>query len=472
VPAGSAQPNVPGRGIVAGYGLRFWSLVGLVGVGAGLGGALLIELLHVVQHVAWSYDHGDFLDGVKRTSSAHRVLVLAAAGLLAGAGALGLARLGDGGEISEAIWLRAGRVPLLPSVARAVQAIVLVALGASLGREAAPQQVGAGLASTLGEWAGLPAWQRRLLVASGAGAGMAAVYNVPLGGALFALEVLLGTLTLPLVLPALATTLIATAVAWIALPDRPTYAIPTYPLRGSLVVWAILLGPIAGLVAVGFVRMIALAHRLRPTGRPAARLLAPLIVFTTLGVLAIAYPQLLGNGRNVVALALVGQIGVGLLAALLVLKPLATAACLGSGAPGGLFTPTLALGVLLGGLLGRGWAEIWPGAPLGAYAVIGGAAVLGAAMQGPLAAVVLLLELTHHADALMVPILIAVVEATVVTRLLGAPSIYSARISAPVAASGPGGAADPESVDWVAETQTPGDLLPNSIRASGPGPPA
>ena len=86
--------------------------------------------------------------------------------------------------------------------------------------------------------------------------------------------------------------------------------------------------------------------------------------------------------------------------------------------------------MLLGGVLGKAWMELWPGSPLGSYAIIGGAAVLGAAMQGPLAAVVLLLELTHQADSLMVPILIAVVEATVLARLLRAPSIYSARLSA------------------------------------------
>jgi hypothetical protein len=91
--------------------------------------------------------------------------------------------------------------------------------------------VGAAVASALSDWARLPDWQRRLLVACGAGAGMAAVYNVPLGGALFALEVLLGTLTLPLVLPALATSLIATAIAWIALPTAPTYTIPTYAVQ-------------------------------------------------------------------------------------------------------------------------------------------------------------------------------------------------------------------------------------------------
>jgi H+/Cl- antiporter ClcA len=192
------------------------------------------------------------------------------------------------------------------------------------------------------------------------------------------------------------------------------------------VVWALVVGPLAGLAAVAYTGLITRAHALRPSGWQA--LAAPIAVFLALGALAIVYPQLLGNGKGVVQLALVGKLSVALLAVLLVLKPLATAACLGSGAPGGLFTPTLAFGVLLGGLFGYLWSQLWPGAPLGAYAIVGGAAVLGAAMQGPLAAVVLLLELTHRADALMVPILVAVVGATIVARLLGAPSIYAARL--------------------------------------------
>jgi H+/Cl- antiporter ClcA len=163
---------------------------------------------------------------------------------------------------------------------------------------------------------------------------------------------------------------------------------------------------------------------------------------------------------------------VALLAVLLVLKPLVTAACLGSGAPGGLFTPTLAYGVLLGGLLGEAWAQIWPGAPLGSYAIIGGAAVLGASMQGPLAAVVLLLELTHHADALMVAILIAVVEATVLARVMGAPSIYSARLSAlpeEVHAAAARGADERRDAQTVEQDMlAPSDLLPITMHNPEP----
>ena len=411
---------------MASYSLRFWVLVVLIGAAAGLGGAALIELLRAVQRVAWNYDTGHFLEGVERSSDARRVIVLAIGGTIAGMGALGLARIGPGGEVTDGLWLRAGRMRILAAFARAVDSIVIVGLGASLGREAAPQQVGAAVASRLSDWAGLPVWQRRLLVASGAGAGMAAVYNVPLGGALFALEVLLGTISLPLVLPALATSAIATVVAWVALPSQPTYLVPTYDAHASQIVWAVLAGPIAALASVAYIRLIARAHAMRPAGW--MRVLAPIGVFTALGVVSIAYPQVLGNGKGVVQLALAGQLAVAVMAVLIVLKPVATAACLSSGAPGGLFTPTLTVGVVLGGVLGDGWLQLWPGAPLGSYAVIGGAAVLAAGMQAPLAAVVLLLELTHKVDGLMVPMLIAVAEATVISRLLRARSIYSARL--------------------------------------------
>jgi CIC family chloride channel protein len=423
----SHQPNVPGRGIVAGYSPSFWVLVVAIGVAAGLGGAVLTLLWEAVQHLSWDYRSGSFLDAVMSASAARHVAVLLAAGAVAGVGGLLIRRVRGAGDISEALWLGGGRLSFWKSQARGVLSIVIVGMGASLGREGAPQLTGAAVANVLSDWARLPAWQRRMLIACGAGAGMAAVYNVPLGGALFAVEVLLGTLSLPVVLPAVAMSAIATAVAWVALPDRPSYQVPAFHLAASQVVWAAIIGPIAGLAAVAWVRAVAAANQHKPGGR--GRVAAPIVIFTALGVASIAYPQVLGNGKDVVEQALTNRLAVGLLVALLVLKPFATVACLGSGAPGGLFTPTLAYGVLFGDLLGHGWTAIWPGAAPGSFAIIGGAAVLAASMQGPLAAVAILLELTHTADNLIVPILIAVAEATIVARLLGAPSIYSARLN-------------------------------------------
>jgi H+/Cl- antiporter ClcA len=407
----------------------------VLGVATGAVAAGFGELLRLVEHIAYGYTKGPFLDGVAASVGWRHFAALMTAAVLVIVGGLVLGRARGPGatEVSESLWLSEARLPLVSSFVRGTLAIVTVGLGSSLGRESAPQLGGAALASWVAELEDLPIWQRRLLVASGAGAGFAAIYNVPLGGALFALEVLLGTITLPLVLPALATTLIATAVAWIAVPNRPTYHVPVYGLTAPIVVWALLVGPLAGLAAVVWVRAIGRLNALRPTSR-AGRVAAPIVVFAALGAVSIPYPQLLGNGLDIVQSSLLGQLSFGLLAVLLVLKPLATVACLGSGSPGGLFTPTLAYGVLFGGTLGHVWTLVWPGAGSGSYALIGGAAVLAAAMQGPLAATALMVELTGHAEALIVPMLLAIVEATIVARLLRAQSIYSARLYVDVAA--------------------------------------
>ena len=388
-----------------------------------------MALLHLAEHVSYSYHSGPFIDAVRRASGPRHVVVLLLAAGLVIVGLAGLRRLPDSGgsEVSEAIWLRRARVAPGPSLARGVLSIVTVGMGVSLGREAAPQLAGAATASRLADWASLPLWQRRLLVAAGAGAGFAAVYNVPLGGALLAMEVFLGSLALPLVLPALATSVIATAVAWATLGTAPTYTVPTYALSAQHVVWAVLVGPVLGLAAVAWVRLIARAGAWWPQGRSAT--VVPIAVFAALGLLSIPYPGLLGNGQDVVALAVLGRVSLGLLVILLVLKPLVTAACLSTGTPGGLFTPTFTVGVLISGVAGTLFSHVWSGPPLGSYALIGGGAFLAAAMQGPVAGTVLVLELARHFDALMVPTLVAVVEATVVARRLGAASIYSARLA-------------------------------------------
>jgi len=424
----SHQPNVTGAGILAAYGPRFWLLVVTLGIVSGAAAALLVALLKLVERLAYGTAPGGYLGAVKAAPLSRHlaVLLLAAAIVVVGLLALGNMRSSGGSEVSESLWLRRARLALAPSVARGVLSIVTVGMGVSLGREAAPQLTAAATASRLADWASLPLWQRRLLVASGAGAGFAAVYNVPLGGTLMALEVLLGTLALPLVLPALLTSVIATAVAWLTLGTHPAFFAPSYPVHVSQIVWAALFGPLIGWLAFGWTLLIRRASLARPGG--ALKYLVPFVVFGALALLSVPYPQLLGNGKNIVQLAIIGNLSVGLLAALFVLKPLATAGCIGSGSPGGLFMPTFAVGALFAGLAGAGFSHLWPGSATGAYSLIGGGAFLAASMQGPLAGTVLVLELTGHFNALVVPTLIAVVEASVVARLLGASSIYSARL--------------------------------------------
>jgi chloride channel protein, CIC family len=192
-------------------------------VATGVAAGLLMRLLHWVQQLAWEKGAGDFLDAVERASASHRVTIVLGASILviATRWLLRLKGSGHGGELAAAIWFRAGHLPAMRTLLNAVTSIIIVGLGASLGREAAPKQIGALFAGMLAHWTELPPPQRRLLAACGAGAGIGAVYNVPFGGALFALEVLLGTLSFSLVAPAFAASLIATACAWLLISDQP-----------------------------------------------------------------------------------------------------------------------------------------------------------------------------------------------------------------------------------------------------------
>ena len=424
----SPQPNLVAEENMHGFPWRFWLLLVLTGIGTGLGASALMGILRAVQHAAWFYRHGDFFSAVERTGSGHRVAVLAIGGLV-GAGGLLVRHFvvrGHGGEVSSTIWFKKGKFPFLRTCTSAVLSIVIVGLGASVGREGAPKQVGAAIASQLAEWFSLNPAQRRLLAACGAGAGMAAVYNVPVGGALFAMEVLLGTLALPLVIPALATSFIATAVSWLFLPNHPTYTVPSLHASLPQILWALAFAPLAGLASVAYVRTIVWADRNKPQGW--LRIVLPLTVFTALGVAAIWFPQLLGNGKDTAQLAFLNQIDIRLLFVLMALKVAATSGCLRSGVPGGLFTPTVTVGALLGGGCGRLWTLLGFPAAGGSFAIVGAGAVLAAATQGPVSAIVLILELTYRIDGIMIPLIIGVCGATIVAGWLEPKSIYSAGV--------------------------------------------
>jgi H+/Cl- antiporter ClcA len=158
-------------------------------------------------------------------------------------------------------------------------------------------------------------------------------------------------------------------------------------------------------------------------------LVAPIVALGLLGLISIRYPQILGNGKDVSWLAFTGRVTPVLLLVLAFLRPAATVLCVRSGTPGGLFTPSLTLGALSGGLLGYVWSTVWPGAPEGAFAIVGATAVLAATTQGPISAVVLMMELTGRDRSLVVPLLLAVATATLVARTIEPRSIYDARLT-------------------------------------------
>jgi H+/Cl- antiporter ClcA len=420
VPATLADPGA----------LNFWLAVALTGVFAGLGAAALTWLFKTVQELAWdAAEPSKLIEASRNASPSLHVAVLFAAGLVTGLGQWLMTRLtsGNGIEITEAIWFQAGRLPTLRTLGSAVLSIVIVGMGASLGREGGPKQAGAVFGNLLTDLRSLSDEQRRLMVAIGAGAGMAAVYSVPLGGAIFALEVLRGALALRLVMPALAAALIATKTAAFVVPNAPLYSVPGYPVPFDVYLWAIVASPIIGLASIAFVRAIAWADRVRPSDW--RRLVAPPAVFAVIGLLSIAFPELLGNGQDLAQLLFLGPLAPFALCALVVLRPIATVASAASGAPGGLFTPSLTFGALMGSALGGVWLWVHPGGAIGLYALLGAGSTLAATTQGPISSLVLMMELTGQARAFALPMLTAIVIAAATARLIEQRSIYEARLT-------------------------------------------
>jgi len=387
----------------------------LVGVGAGVAGLLVTAFLHAIQHVAYGYSEGTFLDGLRQASPATRVIALTVAGLIGALGWWALRRWARS-FVSIEQSVSGSRMPTFVTLVNAALQVVIVGLGASIGRELAPRELGALVAGWLSERAGLSSRERRILVACGAGAGLAAVYNVPLAGAVFAIEILLAEVSISTVGLALGTAGIATLVARIVVPATPLYDVPQFTLSASMVAWSVIVGPLMGLGALGFVRFANRAREWRPKAR--GILLVMPATFAAVGAVSLAFPEILGNGRVLGQIAFDAVDPLSLLAALVVLKVVVTVGTIGSGAAGGTLTPSLAIGAALGALAGAAWDVVWPGVPVGAFALIGAAAFLSSSMRAPLTALVLVIEFTDQGPSILVPMILAVVGSVAASSVL------------------------------------------------------
>jgi H+/Cl- antiporter ClcA len=393
-----------------------------VGIVAGLGGMLLGLLLHFVQHWAYGYSihtllgTQSFLQGVSASTPERRVAVLLACGLVGGLGWWAMYRFAKPViGVSKALQSTDARMPIVTTTVNALLQIVTVALGSPLGREGAPREIGAMYAGWLSHRIGLTSQESRVMVACGAGAGLAAVYNVPLSGTLFTLEVLLGTFATSAAIPALLTSVIAATVAWIGLGNDAQYSVPLFKLSESLMAWSIVIGPLFGFAAYGFSRLIASARRHAPHDW---RLLpACLFAFLLIGLGSVFYPQLLGNGKGPIQLGFNDDVSLSFAATLLILKMLALLVSLRAGANGGVLTPGMSLGAMLAIVAGGLWNHAFAAVPLGAYAIVGAAAFLAASMRMPITAIFLAVELTRVDHDYLFPVVFAVAGSSAALRI-------------------------------------------------------
>jgi H+/Cl- antiporter ClcA len=329
--------------------LEFGCAVMAIGLLAGLAGAATTLVLHAVEHVTYHYTFGTLLDGVTESSPVRRAVGPMIGGALAGLGWWLLRRRTRVPALTDAINAPGPMQRLALSIDAGLQ-VLLVGAGASLGREGAPRQFAAALGDLGTSRLTLTAEDRRVLLGCAAGAGLAAVYSVPMGGALFAIQIVLGAWSLRIVGTALITSSIAVAVAAPVTHLDVPLQWPALHLSYLLTGFAILLAPLALAVGRGFNRLMdyAKAHRVGDSW-----LLIPAIAAAGLliGVLSHRWPELPGNGKSVLTVSVTHGLTLASAAIILFLKPLLTAAFLRAGAVGGLLTPALATGAAMGSVV-------------------------------------------------------------------------------------------------------------------------
>lgn len=385
-----------------------------IGLLAGVAGAATTLLLDFVQHITYHYEFGTLLDGVSAASPIRRTLGPMIGGALVGCGWWLMRRRVAVPTVAEAIRLRTPMPRRAMTLDSALQ-VILVGSGASLGRENAPRQFAVALGDgATSRWA-LTARDREILLGCAAGAGLAAVYSVPIAGALFALRIVLHTWSLRATGTALVTSSLAVAVAAPVTHDQPALHWPNPDLSVLLTVVALFLAPLALVVGRAFNRLMTAAQREQMT----SWLLIPAIAAAGLLVGACSHwlPELPGNGSSILTVSVNSGLTLTAAAALLILKPLLTAAFLRAGATGGLITPALATGAALGTVVALAvntWTPVHLSVPVVSLACA--SAVLAITQKAPIWAAIFVWELAWPPLWLLIVFLAAAAGAHLLNR--------------------------------------------------------
>ena len=343
-------------------------------------------------------------------------------------------------EVMDAIYYKGGIIRPAVAVVKSLSSAFAIGSGAAVGREGPIIQIGAALGSTLGQIVRMPAGERIILVAAGAGAGIASTFNTPLGGVMFAIELMMPEISVRTFLPVAVATGTATFIGRFFFGVAPAFVVPQLEpiaVDGSslaLLCLYALLGAITGVAAAGFVRGLARAEDIfdRIKGRYTRHILGMFLVGVMIYLLHVSFGQYYveGVGYATIQAILLGQIsGVGLLLLLFVCKALATSLSLGSGSSGGIFSPSLFMGATIGGgfaaMLGMLGLPIDVNIP--AFAMVGMGAMVGGGTGAMMTAVTMIFEMTRDYD-IVLPMIIAVAMSVGVRRLLSPENIYTLKL--------------------------------------------
>jgi CIC family chloride channel protein len=403
-------------------------VVGLLG---GFGALLFKRLIFSLQALFWA-TRDMAPDSLLSVAWYRRLVMPAVGGAIVGPLIYFFAREARGHGVPEvmiAVITRNSVIRPIGVVVKSLASAISIASGGSVGREGPIVQIGAAIASTTGQLLRLHPVRLKTLVGCGVSAGIAATFNAPMAGTLFALELIVADFGLSAFTPILVSAVAATAVTRHFHGNITEFTLPLFVMVSH---WEfalyLVLGLVAGLVGFVFSRSIYIADDL--FGRTKIpQWIRPASGGLIVGVVAIVYPHIMGVGYDTIRVLFDGQLALRVMLLLVALKIAGTAITIGSGGSGGVFAPSLFIGAMLGGAFGTIANHFFPDmtASTGAYALVGMAAVNAASTLAPLSAIIILIELTNE-YAILMPLMFTVVMATFVSRKFGRESIYTEKL--------------------------------------------
>ena len=408
---------------------RFLVAAAVAGVAAGFIGIAMALLLGIFESLFYGVAHGGLLERLAAAPPWRRALAPALGGLVAGGLWWWLRATGGVADVETAVADHRGQAAPRMGLARpfldAVTQVLTVGAGNSVGREGAPRLAAGAVAARLTTLLGIGGTERAILIASAAGAGLAAMYNAPLGGAAYAVElVMVAGMRRRGALVAVPVCLIATLVSWLHSHGRPTFEVASPGLSSGTVLGLVLLVPVAAVLGVGARALWSwmLAHRVRTPGwLPVAIGAAGLVT----GLVSLWVPAIVGNGRDAMEMAV--SIGVpggsnsaagtvlALLVGIVVLKPVLTGLTLAAGASGGRLAPSLAAGSSAGAALAIVLQACGVEAGVAVLAMAGAGAVLATTQRAPVFGIVFTWELARAGAWTLVALLTVVLAVMLLT---------------------------------------------------------
>ncbi len=403
----------------------------VVGLGTAIGAITFMKLINYFHHVFFGYSE-QVLTALSGHFNYWIPLIPMAGGLIVGPIVYKFAVEAKGHGVPEvmlAVARMGGIIRVRVAAAKAVASAICIGSGGSAGREGPIVQIGSAIGSSIGQLFKMPQSRIKILVGCGAAAGISSVFNAPIAGVIFSLEIILGDFAIKTFSPVLLSSVIASVVTRTFMGDHPAFDVPSYTLVSA---WEIplymILGAFCGSIAVLFTTTLhgteELFDKLKisPYFKPA---LGGLI----LGSIGVFYPQIFSDGYEIIKLTIYGQMIVWLMLVLIFLKIIATSLTLGSGNSGGIFAPSLFMGAVAGGTFGYFVHLLFPGvtASAGAYALVGMAALVGGTTHAPITAILIIFEMTSD-YRIILPLMVSVVFSTLVARHIFSPSIYTIKL--------------------------------------------